>query len=259
MTNERSYGGHSIVFRGKRIVSETELILNQYKLLTAFLGNFLGPDYEVILHDVSHPPFSIIAIANGYISGRKVGGPLTDTALSLLRKKDYEKNNYTTSYCGRSGSGKVMRAATMYIKNSKGDLIGLLCMNFDDSHYKDWLAKFPSLLHPPAWLDDYRQLSQIEGEDRQAAASSTKDQGVIPTETYYDNIDELMLQIYRDATANIQIPVDNLTQQDRIQIVEELDQRGIFKLKGAVNFVAKSLACSQATVYRYLNQLGEKN
>lgn len=52
-------------------------LLQQYIKLTEFLGLALGPDYEVVLHDLTNKDHSIIAIANSHISGRKLGAPLT--------------------------------------------------------------------------------------------------------------------------------------------------------------------------------------
>ena len=46
--------------------------LDQYRQLVSFLGQVLGPDYEVVLSDLH----SILAISNGQVSGRSVGGPL---------------------------------------------------------------------------------------------------------------------------------------------------------------------------------------
>lgn len=48
-------------------------ILDIYKGLVPFLGEALGKDCEVVLHDFREPGHSVIAIANGNISGRHVG------------------------------------------------------------------------------------------------------------------------------------------------------------------------------------------
>ena len=45
-------------------------ILEQYKILVDFLGKALGPDYEVVLQDLTDRKNAIIAIANNHISGR---------------------------------------------------------------------------------------------------------------------------------------------------------------------------------------------
>ena len=76
----------------------------------------------------------IIAIANSHISGRKLGAPLTNMSLSILRDKSYERIDYHLHYCSINVNGKDLRSSTFFIKDS-GELIGLLCINFDDSRY----------------------------------------------------------------------------------------------------------------------------
>ena len=107
-------------------------LLQQYIKLTEFLGLALGPDYEVALHDLANKDHSIIAIANSHISGRKLGAPLTNMALSILRDKSYERMDYHLHYYSINVNGKDLRSSTFFIKDS-GELIGLLCINFDDS------------------------------------------------------------------------------------------------------------------------------
>ena len=43
-----------------------------------------------------------------------------------------------------------------------------------------------------------------------------------------------------------------LTAREKREVVEELNARGVFLLKGAVTEVARRLAVSEQTVYRYL-------
>ena len=47
----------------------TNALLQHYVKLTEFLGQALGPDYEVALHDLTDKNRSIIAIANNHVSG----------------------------------------------------------------------------------------------------------------------------------------------------------------------------------------------
>ena len=69
-------------------------LLQHYAKLTEFLGQALGPDYEVALHDLTDKNRSIIAIANNHVSGREVGAPLTNVALQILMDKSYETQDY---------------------------------------------------------------------------------------------------------------------------------------------------------------------
>ncbi len=52
-------------------------------LVDAIAGTF-GKNCEVVLHDLRKPHQSIIKIANGHITNRKVGDPLTDLVLSFV-------------------------------------------------------------------------------------------------------------------------------------------------------------------------------
>mgnify|MGYP000012537221 CR=1 FL=1 len=68
----------------------------------------------------------IIAIANSHISGRKLGAPLTNMSLSILRDKSYERMDYHLHYYSINVNGKDLRSSTFFIKDS-GKLIGTTC------------------------------------------------------------------------------------------------------------------------------------
>ena len=71
-------------------MSSIHPLLQHYAKLTEFLGAALGPDYEVALHDLTDKNRSIIAIANGRISGRNTGSPISEMTQKLLEQKEYE-------------------------------------------------------------------------------------------------------------------------------------------------------------------------
>ena len=61
-----------------------------YTLLVGFLGKILGPDYEVALHELLDDSNEIIAIANGELTGRHLGSPLSNKMLEFLTSRLYE-------------------------------------------------------------------------------------------------------------------------------------------------------------------------
>lgn len=135
------------------MTSSFNLILQHYIKLTEFLGKALGPDYEVALHDLTNKDHSIIAIANSHISGRKLGAPLTNMALSSLRDKSYERMDYHLRYYSINVNGKDLRFSSFFIKDN-GKLIGLLCINFDDSRYRAISDHILKLCHPDLFVTD---------------------------------------------------------------------------------------------------------
>ena len=61
-----------------------------YTLLVDFLGKIWGPDYEVALHELLDDSYEIIAIANGELTGRHLGSPLSNKMLEFLTSRLYE-------------------------------------------------------------------------------------------------------------------------------------------------------------------------
>lgn len=215
-------------------------LLQYYVKLTEFLGYALGPDYEVALHDLTDKDRSIIAIANNHISGRDVGAPLTNVALRILRDRSYEKQDYLLHYLGVSTSGKTLRSSTMFIKQD-GRLIGMLCINFDDSRFQAVSDAMLRLCHPDHFVDTNFQA------DESASDSLT------PAERFHNSIHGVATDAVLRELDRRGITADRLSADERVQIISALDSEGIFLLKGAVKDVAEAMGCSQASVYRYLS------
>ncbi len=230
----------------KEVNTMANPLLQHYVKLTEFLGKALGPDYEIALHDMTDKNRSIIAIANGYISGRKVGAPLTNVALKILMDKSYETQDYRLHYRGVSINGKTLRSSTQFIKQN-GRLIGMLCINFDDSRYQELSDGILRLCHPDAFVEQHYQFDEqlVVGMHNDTAAD----------ERFHSSIDAVAGDAVARELIRLGVTADRLTPDERLQIIASLESSGIFLLKGAVKDVADALRCSQASVYRYLSQL----
>lgn len=226
-------------------------ILQHYTTLVKFLGKTLGPDYEVVLHDLSSKDFAIAAIANEHISGRKAGGPLTDAALRMLSSRAYERDDFLCNYKGLAENGHVLRSSTMFIRDEKRRPIGLLCINFDDHRYQDLQEKLFSIVHPDTFVE--KSPAKDRSFSEKAGAPSRSAQPI--TESFSMDIPALMEKMFEDAASSLETPIDRLNQFERRDIVEKLNEQGLFQLKGAVSFVARKFSCSNATIYRYLSEI----
>jgi len=51
------------------------------------------------------------------------------------------------------------------------------------------------------------------------------------------------------------IPPSRMEKSDKIEIVKELDERGLFMVKGAIDLVASRLDISKFTLYGYLEEI----
>lgn len=232
-------------------MEENDQILNQYKILVDFLGQTLGAGYEIVLHDARTPDAGIVAIANGNISGREIGSPMTDKALRMAAQDEYQRSDYLVNYAGRIPNGTLVRSSTMFIKGQNGNLIGMLCVNFDDSQYQDLARRLSALIHPAAssFVEECRDARQMEG----AYEPAEKD-----AEQFHNNPEDLIESIFHKATAKYDVSLDRLTQDERVDIIRQLKDNGLFQLKGAIPYVAERLFCSTASVYRYIGKIGRE-
>lgn len=216
-------------------MNDPELI-RAYIPLVSFLGSVLGSNVEVVLHNCESPNKSVIAIANGHLSGRKVGSPITDFALSFIMNGQYKEHDFISNYRAKA-NGKVFSSSTFFIKDGEGNLIGMLCINKDLSAAKNCLNTLSS------FLDSINM----------GIALNTGS-----TETIQENldmpIDSLASSIVQKTVNSYNISPERLTREEKRKIVQELDEQGISKIKGGVSEIARLLEVSESTVYRYINQ-----
>lgn len=210
-------------------------ILEKYVPVAEFISSILGDNCEVVIHDVTSPNNSIIFIRNGHLSGRKLGGPLTDLVLNIIQNKSYKSKNFVSNYKA-IGNFKTFRSASYFIKNDSEEIIGVLCVNIDTEPY-----------------DKVRQLM-----DSLSFISTNSINDIKKTldtqEQFYDNVDDLLYMMIQKTISKTNVPPDRMSSDEKINIVKELYNEGAFNLKGSVFEIAKALQVSEPTVYRYLNK-----
>lgn len=217
--------------------------LHTYCLLVEFLGQVLGPCYEIALYDLREGKNSIIAIANNHISERTIGAPISDLALGIIMSKYFDTNDYKINYTGfTTKKNKVLRASTFFIKDENQMLIGMFCINFDDSAYINISKQLLELCHPNLFITDHTPPAPIpEPCDERLPLT----------------LSELVEGTLQNLLKDKNLPIDQLTSKEKLRIVEALNHEGVFSIKGAIKEVAKVLHSSEPTIYRYLSQIND--
>ncbi len=213
--------------------------LEQYGVLVDFLGQALGSDYEIVLHDLSDGNNAVVAIANGQISGRGLGAPLTNLALRFLADKEYVHQNYKIGYRGISAHHTQLCSSTMFLKDAQGTPIGMLCINYD----------------PARGIAAANAVLSMCGLPPVTAAAAQSESAPVATENFVGSLPDSVRAAIEEVTGTPGIPASRLTMEEKIKIVDALNQGGLFYLKGAVSEVAAQLGSSEATIYRYLSKL----
>jgi Uncharacterized protein conserved in bacteria len=206
---------------------------DMYIELVDFIAECFGENVEVVLHDLSDMEHSVVAIRNGHITGRTVGAPLTVFALSKIKESIHTQQNRIMNYRGTAQSGNPIRSSSFFIKNEKGELAGMLCVNIDVSEYK----RAEEIIKKLSFLP------QMENAERESYEL---------LENFPSTMSEMVANTIKEVMNGKPVQIERLTANEKINIVEELHQKGIFQLKGAVSEVAVELMVSEATIYRYL-------
>ncbi|MFT8311267.1 MAG: PAS domain-containing protein [Sporolactobacillus sp.] len=208
--------------------------LERYKDLVDFLGEVLGDDTEIILHDVTDLENSIVAISETNLSGREIGSPVTNLILKMLKEGRSQNKSFITNYEGVAKDGTILRSSTFFIRNEKDEIIGMLCINVDYKKMErviDYLSKFIGVRKP----EEKKSLPTVEHLS--------------------PSIEDLAKASIKEIVGGVNIPPERMSQEERLEIIEKLNENGIFLLKGIVSIVAEELCTSEASIYRYLSKV----
>jgi len=201
-------------------------LLGNLEILVDCIAEAFGGNCEVVLHSLEDLGHTVVKIVNGHITGRKVGSPMTDLGLDILKEARLKEEKSLGAHYSKLEDGRLLKSAYMVVRNSHGSPIGLICINIDLS---------VSLLD---FMRDF--LPKDDGSSKKIV------------ERYPLTPDELV-------NRTLQIVMSRLNSQKNIPpskknktIITELYKKGIFKVAGAIDIVAKRMSISRYTVYNYI-------
>ncbi len=206
------------------VKDESEFLRDLVKGLAAQFGS----NCEVVLHDLNRPYEStIVAIENGHITGRKVGDPGTNLGLELLRGTQVNGNKF--NYVTQTKEGRMLRSSSFYMKNSKGEPIGSLCINYDITELLMAEKTLQSLI-------------------RDGQTAEVK-------ESFVSNVSDLLDALIQEAQEHVGKPVAVMQKEDKMRMIELLDRKGALLVKKGGEKICQYLNISKYTLYSYLEEI----
>lgn len=197
---------------------------------------------EVVVHDLARVPHSIVAIS-GHVTGRKVGDPPTDV---LLQQVAQGLQDYNLNYDQRLPDGRLMRSSTMLLRDGGGVPVAALCIHVDMS---PWLA-----VHELATA--FVEPGGDPGAEPAAGAPDPAEPAALaPVEVFPHDVNELAGHLLRAALTRAQVPLERMKKRHKLEVVRELQERGFFLLRDAVDMAADALVVSRFTIYNYLSEI----
>lgn len=187
-----------------------------------------GRHCEVVFHDLTgNLEHSIVAIENGDVTGRRVGGPSTNLGMEVLHDELGDHDSF--GYRSRTRDGREMRSSSVYFRDSAGRVVGSLCINVDLTSLQQVRSIVDNLLPPP----DERPRD----------------------ETFASDISEVLEDLIERAVALVGKPVNVMERDDKMTVLAYLDRHGAFHVKRAMDRIAARLSISRVTAYKYLEQI----
>ena len=206
--------------------------LDLLKRLAEGIVAVVGPHCEVVVHDFGDPEHSVVLIA-GNVTGRRVGAPVPDLSFisGELDRDTPDQMNYRASI-----GSHHLQSSTVWIRDGDGAPIGAVCINVD----------YSGLTHARDLLD-------------KLATSTRNVSDLVITDTFAKDVGDLIeLSVSEFLRQEDVQSVEALGYEDKLRLIQSLEERGLFDIRGAVNRVADVLDVSRASIYNYRSSLKQK-
>ena len=199
--------------------------LELLRQVAAGIAAQFGSGCEVVVHDLSrHPDHSIVAIFNGHVTGRKVGDGASHVVLEQLRSQDQTTKDHLC-YLTKTPDGKILKASTIYIRNSRGKVAAILAINYDISRLMMVENSIADLISTPQPAEPEKIV----------------------------NVNDLLEELIQQSVALVGKPVVLMNKEDKIRAIQFLSQNGAFLVTKSGDKIAKYFGISKYTLYSYID------
>ena len=204
-------------------------LLDILKRLAEGIVAVVGPHCEVVVHDFSNLEHSAVVVA-GNVSGRSPGAPVPDLDFvsNELDSDTPDQLNYRIEIDSRE-----LQSSTIWIRDTDGTPIGAVCVNVD----------YSGLLQVRTLLD-------------RLTMPASEVPNLVVRDTLAKNLDELIeLSVSAFLRQEGIQGVEAMGYGEKLRLIQALEERSLFQVRGAVNRIADLLDVSRATIYNYRSNL----
>lgn len=219
--------------RGPRVKEQPDpyaLLFQTLGVVAETIAGTLGSDCEVVLHDLRHPSTSVVKVINGHVTNRCEGQGIRDL-LGILRSPHF-KSDQLVNYYTTNARGTSIKSSTAIIRDEGGEILAAICINWDLGPLR--IAR--------NFLDEIGRTVDIDGEEPDSDQQPS-------------NVTETLEQLIHNTIQENGRSASSLGRDDRLRIVQFLDARGAFLIKGALDRIAEALSVSRHSIYKYLEEV----
>ena len=195
-----------------------------------------GSACEVVIHDLSKKDLenSIVYIENGHVSNRHTGDGPSGIVLETLRT-DPEQVNDRLAYLTKTEDGRILKSSTLFIRDDKERIRYIFSINYD----------ITTLI---AAESSIRGLVHTESPEEETEVPADAPQKIT------HNVTELLDMLIDQAVARVGKPVALMTKDDKVAVVQYLNNAGAFLITKSGDKVSSLLGISKFTLYSYMDK-----
>ncbi|WP_300413701.1 transcriptional regulator [uncultured Oscillibacter sp.] len=209
--------------------------ISRFLPVTEFIAEILGPDAEVILYSVEDR--AVRHVLNPLDDEMVVGSEMRRLERSFLENRLYERERFVVNYRAVSRRKNKLKSATLFLMGDGPEPAAMLTVNVN----VDRLIEMRDLLD-----------TMISGQ-----RPYDNQQGTSFYNSFDVSVEGLLTTAIREELDRYHVDPLRLSQKEKLEIVRNLDQKGIFLVKGAISELAEVFQTTETTVYRYLNKLSQ--
>lgn len=200
-----------------------------------------GSSCEIVIHDLraENLEHSIVYVENGHITSRKRGDGPSRIVLETL-KKDPAKLKDRLAYLTRTDDGRILKSSTIYIRGAENQITYIFSINYDITALLEIETSIHALIS-----------TEEELELKEKGASDSQPQQIT------HNVTELLDSMIEQALAMVGKPVAAMNKDDKVKIVQYLNEAGAFLITKSGDKVASLLGISKFTLYNYMDTGGK--
>lgn len=193
-----------------------------------------GSSCEIVIHDLQKKELesSIVYIENGHISNRKLGDGPSSVVLETL-SRDPSQIQDRLSYLTKTDDGRILKSSTMYIRDEDDLIVYIFSLNYDIT----------------ALLTIDTALQSLISVEKESDSDDERDQ----PQKITHNVNDLLDVLIEQALALVGKPVALMSKDDKITVVQYLNNAGAFLITKSGDKIASLLGISKFTLYSYMD------
>ncbi len=199
------------------------------RLSKAIAAQF-GESCEVAVHDLKSgdKEHTIALIENGNVTHRQKGDGPSRVVLETLKAEDPAALEDSAGYLMRTHDGRILKCATVYIRDENGVPEGIFSINYDITELLMAERAVGSLLHH-------------------------KEEEKKTPERIPQSVNELLDDLIEQSVQLVGKPVAMMNKEDKIRAIAFLNKAGAFLITRSGDKVSKYFGISKYTLYSYID------